>query len=342
MTPNPGARPAATLLADLTEAGTLRRVTGPLLLLDAASLYFRAFYGVPDRRADPNDRPNNAVRGLLEMIASLVTAHSPGGVVACWDDDWRPAFRVAAVPGYKAHRVSIGPDGLEREETPPELDEQVPVIVDALRAVGIARVGCPGYEADDVIGTLTERWAGTPERPMPPIRIVTGDRDLFQLVDDSRQIQVLYTAKQGVRGAETVDEAYLRATYGVDGGAGYADFAILRGDPSDGLPGVRGVGEKTAKAFLETYGDLAGLRAAAADPASALTASQRTKILEASDYLDVAPSVVLVAKDAPVEQFSPLLPREVADVRLLSQLAHEYRLGATFDRLLTALGLGDD
>ena len=338
----PNVRRVAAQLTGAPGAGTLSKVTGPLLLLDAASLYFRAFYGVPDRRADPNDRPNNAVRGFLEMIASLLATYSPGGLVACWDDDWRPAFRVAEVPGYKAHRVSVGPDGLEREDTPPELDEQVPVIVDALRAVGIARVGCPGYEADDVIGTLTERWGSTPERPMPPIRIVTGDRDLFQLVDDSRQIDVLYTAKQGVRGAEAIDEAYLRATYGVDGGSGYADFAILRGDPSDGLPGVRGVGEKTARALLESYGDLAGLRAAAADPASALTASQRTKLLEASDYLDVAPKVVLVAKVAPVEQFSPLLPREVTDVRLLSQLAHEYRLGATFDRLLTALGIDGD
>lgn len=314
-------------------------MTGPLLLLDAASLYFRAFFGVPDRRDNPCDPPNNAVRGFIDMISSLVTTYSPGGVVACWDDDWRPAFRVAAIPGYKAHRVALGPDGQEREDTPPELDEQVPVIADALRAVGIPRIGCPGYEADDVIGTLTHRWAKTPTRPMPPIHVVTGDRDLFQLVDDAREVDVLYTAKRGVRGAERIDEAYLAETYGVQGGAGYADFAILRGDPSDGLPGVRGVGEKTAKALLQQYGDLARLRAAATDPGSALTAAQRKKIVESTEYLDLAPHVVHVARDAPVREFSPLLPRRVNDVRLLSKLAHEYRLGTNFDRLLTALGL---
>ncbi|MDO5699159.1 MAG: 5'-3' exonuclease [Dermatophilus congolensis] len=316
-------------------------MTGPLLLLDAASLYFRAFYGVPDRRSNPCEPPNNALRGFFDMISSLLTTYSPGGLVACWDDDWRPAFRVAAIASYKAHRVVVGPDGVEREDTPPALNEQVDVIADALRALGIARVGCPGYEADDVIGTLAHRWAGSPEKPMPPIHIVTGDRDLFQLVDDSRGIDVLYTAKQGVRGAELVNEKYLTDTYGVPGGPGYADFAILRGDPSDGLPGVKGVGEKTARTLLETYGDVTGIRAAAADATSKLTAAQRTKILDASDYLDLAPHVVLVARDAPVEQFSPLLPRGVADLPLLSKIAYEYRLGTTFDRLLNALGISE-
>lgn len=321
--------------------GSLPRMTGPLLLLDAASLYFRAFYGVPDRRDNPRDPPTNAVRGFLDMISSLATTHSPGGIVACWDDDWRPAFRVAAIPGYKAHRVRIGADGMEREDTPEELDVQVPLIADALRAVGIPRIGCPGYEADDVLGTLTQRWARTPTRPMPRIHVVTGDRDLFQLVDDDREVDVLYIAKNGVRGAEVVDEAYLLQTYGVRGGAGYADFAILRGDPSDGLPGVRGVGDKTARALLEAHGDLAGLRAAAADPDSSLTAAQRKKIVESSDYLDLAPHVVHVARDAPVRDFSPLVPRRVNDVRLLSQLAHDYRLGTTLERLLTALRIGE-
>ena len=154
------------------------------MLLDAASLYFRAFYGVPPSVTSPDGRPVNAVRGFLDMTARLVGAHSPDRLVACWDDDWRPAFRVEALPSYKAHRLA--PDG--GEETPPELGPQVPILVDVLAAAGIARVGAPGFEADDVIGTLSARARG-------PVDVVTGDRDLFQLVDDERQVRVLYTVK---------------------------------------------------------------------------------------------------------------------------------------------------
>ena len=306
------------------------------LLIDAASCYFRAFYGVPDRRATPADPPTNAVRGFLDMLASLITTHSPTGMVACWDDDWRPAFRIEAIPEYKAHRVRIAADGREQEETPPELSTQVPLIADALAAVGIPRIGVPGYEADDVIGTLVHRFGGDPTHR---VHVVTGDRDLFQLVDDAGGVDVLYTAKGGVRGATVVDEAYLTDEYGVRGGPGYADFATLRGDPSDGLPGVKGVGEKTARVMLEKYGDLPTLRAAARDGDAGLTATQRRRITDAEDYLDRALRVVHVATDAPVPEVDPSLPTEVADVRLLSALASEYRLANSLDRLLGALGL---
>ena len=176
------------------------------MLLDAASLYFRAFYGVPTSVTAPDGRPVNAVRGFLDMTARLLTAHSPTRLVACWDDDWRPAFRVDALPSYKAHRLS--PEG--GEETPDELGPQVPVLVDVLAAAGIARVGAPGYEADDVIGTLATRARG-------PVDVVTGDRDLFQLVDDARGVRVLYT-NRGIADIEVVDEAAVSAKYGIPGG----------------------------------------------------------------------------------------------------------------------------
>ncbi len=221
------------------------------MLLDAASLYFRAFYGVPTTVTAPDGRPVNAVRGFLDMSARLVVAHRPDRFVACWDDDWRPAFRTDAVPSYKAHRQA--PEG--GEEVPDELGPQVPVIVDVLAAAGLSRVGAPGYEADDVIGTLATRARG-------PVDIVTGDRDLFQLVDDARGVRVLYTARGGIGDLDLVDEAAVAAKYGVPGRA-YADFAVLRGDPSDGLPGVKGVGEKTAAALITAFGSLAGIREAA-------------------------------------------------------------------------------
>ena len=201
----------------------------PLMLLDTASLYFRAYYGVPETLTAPDGTPVNAIRGLLDMIARLVRARHPGQLVACMDADWRPAFRVAAIPSYKAHRV--GPDG--GEEVPPALAAQVPVIEEVLAAAGVAMAGAPGYEADDVIGTLTARAAG-------PVEIVTGDRDLFQLVDDERPVRVLYTAR-GLAKLDVVDEAAVTARYHIPGRA-YADYAVLRGDPSDGLPGVAGRG----------------------------------------------------------------------------------------------------
>src|SRR5580658_6210013 len=143
------------------------------MLLDTASMYFRAFYGVPESMTAPDGMPVNAVRGLMDMIARLVRARRPGRLIACLDEDWRPAFRVAAISSYKAHRAN--PDG--SEQVPDALTVQIPVIEEVLAAAGVAMAGAKGYEADDVIGTLTGRAGG-------PVDVVTGDRDLFQLVDD--------------------------------------------------------------------------------------------------------------------------------------------------------------
>ncbi|WP_409482956.1 5'-3' exonuclease H3TH domain-containing protein [Arsenicicoccus dermatophilus] len=306
-----------------------------LMLLDAASLYYRAFYGVPDRRKTPDAPPANALRGFLDMIASLVTTHRPTHLAACWDEDWRPAFRVEAIASYKSHRLAAG--STDAEDTPPDLVPQVPAIVAALAALGIARVGAAGYEADDVIGTLVHRHAG-----QLPVDVVTGDRDLFQVVDDHRQVRVLYTARGGVRDADVVDEAYLQATYAIPSGPAYADLAVLRGDPSDGLPGVPGIGEKTAAALIGTYGDLRTLRAAVDGGDPALKGARRARLEAAADYLDVAPRVVRVATDVPLPGLtldSLALPREVADARLLSQVADELGVGTSLGRVVVALGL---
>ncbi|MEU5420266.1 5'-3' exonuclease [Streptomyces sp. NPDC001407] len=299
------------------------------MLLDTASLYFRAYFGVPDTVRAPDGTPVNAVRGLLDFIARLVQDHQPDDLVACMDFDWRPQWRVDLIPSYKAHRVAEeiegGPD---EEETPDTLSPQVPVIESVLDAVGIARLGAVGYEADDVIGTLAGRAAG-------PVDIVTGDRDLYQLVDDRRGVRVLYPLK-GVGTLQTVDEALLREKYGVDG-AGYADLALLRGDPSDGLPGVPGIGEKTAAKLLAAHGDLAGIMAAADDPAAKLTPTQRKRLLEARPYLAVAPKVVRVASDVPLAPFDAALPTEPRDPMALEALAEQWGLGGSLQRLLTVL-----
>ncbi len=299
------------------------------MLLDTASLYFRAFYGVPDTVRSADGTPVNAVRGLLDIIAKLVTAYEPTHLVACWDDDWRPQWRVDLIPSYKAHRVvEVVSGGADVEEVPDPLEVQVPVIREALATLGIATVGAARHEADDVIGTLATRATR-------PVDIVTGDRDLFQLVDDERDVRVIYTAR-GMSNLEVVTDEVVVAKYGVHA-AQYADFATMRGDASDGLPGVKGVGEKTAATLLAAHGDLTGIRAAA-EAGEGMSAGVRAKFAAAADYLDVAPKVVAVATDLDLGEIDAALPRpdETATARA-RDFAGRWSLGTSMDRVLAAL-----
>lgn len=299
------------------------------MLLDTASLYFRAYFGVPDSVRAPDGTPVNAVRGLLDFIERLVRDHRPTHLVACMDADWRPQWRVDLIPSYKAHRVAEEHEGgPDEEQVPDTLSPQVPVIEAVLDALGIARVGVEGYEADDVIGTFTARAAS-------PVDIVTGDRDLYQLVDDARGVRVLYPLK-GVGTLQLTDEAWLREKYGVDG-AGYADLALLRGDPSDGLPGVPGIGEKTAAKLLAEFGDLAGILAAIEDRKAKLTPTQRKRLDESRPYLAVAPTVVRVASDVPLPDVGTTVPRAPRDPAALEALSARWGLGGALQRLLTTL-----
>lgn len=302
-----------------------------LLLLDSASLYFRAFYGVPARAEVPSGIPTNAVAGFLDMIATLITRYRPTHVVACWDDDWRPQWRVDLIPSYKAHRVvaerASDPDV---EEVPDPLEQQVPLIRATLEAFGIAVVGHEAMEADDVIGTLATD-AGM------PVDIVTGDRDLFQLVDDASGTRVIYTARGGVRDPDVVTQAFLADKYAVASGDAYADMAALRGDTSDGLPGVKGIGDKTAAALIADFGSLAGVREAVASGDPRIKGARRANLEAASDYLDVAPLVVRVAHDVPIPDVDLRLPPDIADPAAMSRLAVDHGLTSPFDRIATAL-----
>lgn len=310
---------------------------GTLMLLDAASLYFRSFHGIPDSITAPNGTPVNAVRGFLDTIAHLTRTRHPARLVACWDEEWRPAFRTSAIPSYKAHRAANL--RLNVEEVPAALQPQIPLIAEALALLGIARIGIPGHEADDVIGALAAREVARAAKAGAKARVevVTGDRDLFQVVDDAGGVTVLYVGK-GVRNLEEVDEAWLARKYGVHSGRAYAEMAMLRGDPSDGLPGVDGIGEKTAVGLLNRFGSLDALRAAAADPASDLSAAQRKRLLDASDYLDVAPVVVMVASAADVDDADDALPSTPPDHRKLVAFAERWGLENSFSRVVQALG----
>ncbi|MEO3784275.1 5'-3' exonuclease [Actinocorallia sp. B10E7] len=301
---------------------------GRLMLLDTPSLYFRAFFGVPESVKATDGTPVNAVRGLLDMIARLVSERRPERLVCCFDADWRPEFRVAAIPSYKAHRVAAQTPEGSVEETPDTLLPQLPVIDAVLDALGLARAAVPGYEADDVIGTLATRDAG-------PVDVVTGDRDLFQLVDAARDVRILYTAK-GIRNLEVFGEQEVAAKYGIPGRA-YADFAILRGDPSDGLPGVPGIGEKTAAALISRFGSLAGvLEALDAGITEGFPAGSRKRLEAGRAYLGPAELVCRVAEDLPIEvdDALPPVPRDPAE---LESLATRWNLASPVKRLLSVL-----
>ena len=304
-------------------------MTDRLMLLDTASLYFRAFYGVPDSVRSPDGTPVNAVRGLLDIIAKLVTTYEPSDLVACWDDDWRPRWRVDLIPTYKTHRVAeVVPGGSDVEVVPDPLQAQIPVIREALALLDIAVVGRADHEADDVIGTLATRAT-------VPVDIVTGDRDLFQLVDDARDVRVIYTAR-GMSNLDVVTDATVVAKYGVLP-TQYADFATMRGDTSDGLPGVPGVGEKTAASLLATHGDLAGILAAA-ESGEGIAASARAKILAARDYLAVAPTVVAVVTDLDIAPPASRLRAPDAAARAAAEeFAERWGLGTSMKRALDAL-----
>ena len=306
------------------------------MLLDGASLWFRAFHALPEKMTAPDGRPVNAVRGFFDMIASLVTREHPQRLVVCLDLDWRPAFRTDLIPSYKAHRVAEGvTDG--SEEVPDTLSPQVDMILKLLAAAGIATAGAEGCEADDVIGTLADSEAED------PVIVVSGDRDLLQVVaDDPVPVRVLYVGR-GLAKAEMFGPAELAEKYDVptaNPGSAYAEMAILRGDPSDGLPGVTGIGEKTASKLLHEFGDLDELeRVASTTSDKRISPRQRKALAEGADYLRAARTVVFVKTDAEIIGDSDdHLPAAPADPAALADLIEELGVGSSIGRLGKALG----
>jgi len=293
-----------------------------LMLIDAANLYFRAFYALPESITAPDGRPVNAIRGFLEMSAALIDRRRPTRWVACLDLDWRPAFRVALVPSYKAHRVAK--DG--GEEIPPALAAQVPALLSVLNAFGLACAGADGFEADDVIATLAHR-------DTDQVEIVSGDRDLLALATD--RVTVLYTGK-GIAKLEPMGPSEVQARYGVPAPR-YADFAVLRGDPSDGLPGVAGIGEKTAATLVNRFGSTEQIVAAALAGDDGFPAGAAGRVRAAVDYLTVAPDAVRGRLDVPLDVIDDRLYQEPRDADLLDELAGALGIRSSVDRLQAAI-----
>ncbi len=281
-----------------------------LLLIDYSSLLYRAFHSVP------STVPMQGVYGVLGMIARLVADRRPRALGVAVDDDWRPAFRVEALPSYKTHRVAATEDEADPVAPQEALGREV------LEALGVAVIGSEGFEAEDVIATLAARRKGQ-------IEIVSGDRDLFALVRDP-DVKVLYPLR-GVTTLLTVDEAEITRRYGIPGRA-YLDFALLRGDPSDGLPGVAGIGEKTAANLIAAYGSLDGVL-----EATDLPAAVARRLDAGRDYLAAARRVVPPQTDVPVPRTSLAIPAKPADAQVLTRLGERWALTGAIGRCERAM-----
>lgn len=288
-------------------------MAAPALLLDSASLYYRAYFALPESMTAPDGFPHNAIRGFFTTLQRLVQRTGADRVAACWDMNWRPAWRVELIPSYKTHRLADPEEDGEIE--PDTLGPQIGAIAELLDALGIARPGHPDYEADDVIASLASKQSG-------PVIVVSGDRDLVQVIDDKRQVSLLYTAAGGMDAWPLLDEAAAVTRFGV-APRQYADFATLRGDPSDGLPGVPGIGAKTAAALIDAFGDLDGILAATANPVKPLTPRLAGLLLGHEESIRAAAPVVSLVRDLPVPA-DIALPSTPRDTKALSELQAEW------------------
>lgn len=293
---------------------------GLTLLIDASSLIFRALFSTPDTVRTPKGVPINAAHGFLGMLARLITSYDPAFLCCATDEDWRPEWRVELIDTYKTFRAA---EGSAQEAAEDLLGPQMPVLFDILEGCAIPVVGHPNYEAEDVIGTLAERASG-------PVGIVSGDRDLFQLVRDP-DIFVLYP-RRGVSQMDVVNEDYIASRYGIPGRA-YRDFAVLRGDPSDGLPGVRGIGEKLASSLLARYGSLDNVMAAATGSEQSVVLG---KVRRDLDYVTRAVKVVTIPTDLPLPKVDLTRPK-TEPPRAVHELAEASGLGGAVRRLVAAL-----
>ena len=296
-----------------------------LMLLDSASLWYRAYFGMPDTLVSPAGMPVNAIRGYLDMTSRLLVKYQPNRLVACLEGDWRPSWRVDLFPDYKLNRL----DENGAEEEPDTLGPQIPILLDVLDALGIPMVGVDDYEADDLMATFSVTQNG-------PIRIVTGDRDLFQLVDDKRDVKVVYLAK-GISNHDLVDLNWIEKKYEIPGDR-YSLFAMIRGDSSDGLPGIRGIGEKGAATIANLFTSLPEVMTAAQSDDDRLTPNLRKKLLESADYALIAPKLVGCALDVAIPEMTIDLPTKPASIEKIMALKDEFGLGASIDRMISALG----
>ena len=296
-----------------------------LMLLDSASLWYRAYFGMPDTLVSPSGLQVNAIRGYLDMTSKLINLYKPNRIVACLEGDWRPSWRVELFPDYKMNRL----DESGEEEEPDTLSPQIPILLDLLEALGFPMLGVDDCEADDLMATFAVNQPG-------PVRIVTGDRDLFQLVDDKRDVKVVYLAK-GIANHDLVDLKWIEQKYEIPGDR-YGLFAMIRGDASDGLPGIKGIGEKGAASIAKQFTNLDEVMKAATNDDERLTTNIRKKLLESAEYAKIAPKLVGCATDVSIPEMKIDLPNKPLDTQKIQDIKEEFGLGTSVDRIMNALG----
>jgi 5'-3' exonuclease len=279
---------------------------------------------MPDTLVSPTGQPVNAIRGYLDMTSRLLVKYQPNRIVACLEGDWRPSWRVELFPDYKLNRL----DEEGAEEEPDTLGPQIPILLDVLDALGIPLLGVDDYEADDLMATFSVKQPG-------PVRIVTGDRDLFQLADDKRDVKIVYLAK-GISNHDLVDLKWIQDKYQIPGDR-YALFAMIRGDSSDGLPGIKGIGEKGAMVIANLFKTMPEVMQAAAGADKRLSANIRKKLLESSQYAAIAPKLVGCALDVAIPEMEISMPKKPKSHEKIIKLKDEFGLGASIDRIMSAL-----
>jgi 5'-3' exonuclease len=280
---------------------------------------------MPDTLVSPSGLQVNAIRGYLDMTSKLINLYKPNRIVACLEGDWRPSWRVELFPDYKMNRL----DESGEEEEPDTLSPQIPILLDLLEALGFPMLGVDDYEADDLMATFAVNQPG-------PVRIVTGDRDLFQLVDDKRDVKVVYLAK-GIANHDLVDLKWIEQKYEIPGER-YGLFAMIRGDASDGLPGIKGIGEKGAASIAKQFTNLHEVMKAASNDDERLTANIRKKLLENAEYARIAPKLVGCATDVSIPEMKIDLPNKPLDTQKIQDIKEEFGLGTSVDRIMNALG----
>jgi 5'-3' exonuclease len=246
-------------------------VPGPLLVVDAPSMLFRAFYALPDTITDGDGRPVNALLGTTNLILREIDEHEPRAVVLCFGPD-AADYRLELFDGYHA----------QRPEVPETLAPQFAASGDFFEAFGWTVAVSDSLEADDLLGAYARRETAAGGRTL----VMTGDRDMFQCVGDD--VQVLYVRTGGKQGAELVDAREVKKRYGVPPKL-VPDFIALRGDPSDGIPGAKGIGEKTAAELLQRHGSLeTALERAVRETKPSVRAALTTQADELLRYKEVA------------------------------------------------------
>ncbi|HEY8058036.1 MAG TPA: 5'-3' exonuclease H3TH domain-containing protein, partial [Acidimicrobiales bacterium] len=253
--------------------------TNKVMLVDGNSLTYRAFFALPTDMATASGQVTNAVFGFTSMMINLIRDHQPTNVVVAFDRP-EPTFRHDRIATYKGNR----------DTAPDILRQQMGLVRQVLEALRIPILEAAGYEADDILATLATRARDAGDQ----VLIVTGDRDTYQLVEDPL-IRVIYN-KRGVSDYADYDEAGIKERTGV-APTDYVIYAALRGDPSDNLPGVPGVGEKTAAKLVNTYGDLDGIFAHLDDQ----TPKLRQNLAENEEQARLNAEVMVLLRDVPLE-----------------------------------------